>query len=135
MPRHSHILYEFYVRVAYTIFGCLLTSTALATFAHHNIPLAVSVINIINVKNRDIPILETVAVSSMIKYLSQCIALGIFMAIMSAVVTYVLIWRHIDAGIVLICIIHLGIDSIITVLALTFVPTIVSTSMGVTESI
>lgn len=110
MPRHSHCVYELYVRIMYTTFGFLLTIAALAALAHNT--------------NRDIPIIETIPITHMAEQLAPCAVFGIIAAAASGIVTNLLLWRHVDVGAVSTCFIHLSVDSLTIALTIAAVPKI-----------
>lgn len=117
MPRHSHFMYELYVRAMFTTFGCLLTLTMLAALAHNS-----------QKNSAGARTFETIEVAQIV----PCATFGIIAAVASAIVTNLMLWRHIDVGIVLTCVIHLGIDSLTIALTLAAIPKI-ATSLGVAE--
>lgn len=122
MVWHSHILYELYVRTVYTIFGCLLTVATLAAFASYNASGTAAVINIANGMFPIVSPLDSYPVKYMIKKTVPCAGLGIAAAIVSAVITNVLLKHHVGEGKCAIAILHIGIDSLTIALTLNAIP-------------
>ncbi len=124
MPRHSHCLYELYVRTMYSIYGILLTIATLAAFAHHDPATLTAVIGIIHNATNGVPIIETPPVEHVIEQIAPCVAFGIIAAIASGIVTNLLLWHHIDIGTVSTGFIHLSVDSLTIALTIATIPKI-----------
>lgn len=139
--RRSPLAYELYVRIVYTIFGCLLTLATLATFAHYSASGTAAVINYMNniiygdavrCTPRAILPFGTDPVNYLIKKTKPCMVLGIAAAAASAIVTNCLLKHHNDFGIVFQSILHIAIDSLTIGITLAIIPNI-SEWMEITE--
>lgn len=118
MPRHSHFAYELYVRIVYTIFGCIIVASTCANRINYS-TFGVS---------QMAEIAPTTAPSKVYlneKEIRQLISIGIIgiiAAISSSILTNGCLRNHNDTGIFLTCLLHIGIDFLTIAAALSALP-------------